>query len=223
MRRKNFLYILLVIAIIIVYLFFKKMQNEYDSITTYEECLDAGYSMIATYPEQCKIPGKTFVNQTQKGSTDIVAATTTDSKNYKSATYKIEGELITLKNGIALTPSAPGSASIDTMRYFGNEVRGDFDKNGTEDIAFLMTKESGGSGTFFYLAVALLLDNQLYSGINTIFLGDRIAPQTTELKNDQIVVNYADRMPNDPMTKKPSIGVSRYFKIINHSLVEVTE
>lgn len=223
-KLRYFLYIVLVLAVIVLYFFFKRMEAEYNSITTYEDCISAGYPMIATYPEQCKIPGKTFVNTAQKASVDVIASTSTKmAKNYKNATYLIEGKEITLQNGTAVIDIAPESASKETIRYFGNEVRGDFDGNTTEDIAFLITSDNGGSGTFFYLAVALQSPGKLYSGINTVFLGDRIAPQTTELKNSEIVVNYADRAPRDPMTAKPHIGVSRYFKVINNSLVEMSE
>lgn len=223
MRTKTIIYIVIVLVLLITYFFFKKMEHEYNSITTYEECLEAGYEMIGTYPEQCKIPGKTFVNTAQEGSVDIIATSSTATKNYKNGTYTLEGKDITLKNGVAIVEILPQSSSTETIKYFGNEVRGDFDANGTEDIAFLLTKDSGGSGTFFYLTVALLSTDGLYTGTNGALLGDRIAPQTTELKNGSIIVNYADRAPSDPMTKRPSIGVSRYFKILNNSLVEVSE
>ena len=46
-------------------------------------------------------------------------------------------------------------------------------------------------------------------------LGDRIAPQTTEVSRNPrhknvIVVNYGDRRPDEPMTGQPSVGKSVY-------------
>ena len=52
-------------------------------------------------------------------------------------------------------PAAPGSASRIVTRYFGSEVRGDLNGDGREDVAFLLTQQSGGSGTFFYAVAAL--------------------------------------------------------------------
>ena len=80
-----------------------------------------------------------------------------------------------------------------------------------------MTQEQGGSGTFFY-AVAALNTERGYVGSDGYFLGDRIAPQSTnESPNprhvDVIVVNYADRAPGEPMTAAPSVGKSAYLKI----------
>ena len=90
----------------------------------------------------------------------------------------------------------------------------------TEDIAFLITNSSGGSGTFYYV-VAAVLEADGYRGTNAMLLGDRIAPQTTEFRNGEIIVNYADRKAGEPMTTPPSVGVSKYFKITNNRLVEI--
>ena len=57
-------------------------------------------------------------------------------------------------------------------------------------------------------------------GLNVIFLGDRISPQLTEFKDGKIIVNYAERKEGDSFADVPSIGVSRYFQVINEELVE---
>ena len=54
-------------------------------------------------------------------------------------------------------------------------------------------------------------------------MGDRIAPHTTEWRNGEIVVNYADRKSDEPMTTKPSVGVSRYFRLENDTLIEIAK
>jgi len=50
-------------------------------------------------------------------------------------------------------------------------------------------------------------------GTNAILLGDRIAPDTTQIANSIITVNYADRKPTDPMSTPPSVGVSKYLVV----------
>ncbi len=102
-------------------------------------------------------------------------------------------------------------------RYFGNEVKGDFNGDGQEDSAYLFTQDGGGSGTFYYVTVKLANGQEL----NAILLGDRIAPQTTEYRDGKIIVNYADRKPNEPMTTRPSVGVSKYLEVVNNQLVEI--
>ncbi len=134
----------------------------------------------------------------------VFRADTTDQKeatDYKNATYTIAGEQVVLTDGISET-------NTTTTRYFGNEVMYDFNGDEKEDVAFLLTQETGGSGTFFYVVAALKTDEG-YLGSEALFLGDRIAPQTTEVnEKGQIVVNYADRAPGESFAVKPSVGKS---------------
>lgn len=135
----------------------------------------------------------------------------------KNATYTINGEKVTLSNGITSTPAVPGSASKITTTYFGNEVTHDFDKDGRPDTAFLLTQETGGSGIFYYLVVALNTTRG-YVGSDALLLGDRIAPQSTQMSQnkstpDVIVVNYASRKPGEAFTVKPSVGKSMWVKL----------
>ncbi len=142
------------------------------------------------------------------------------STEYKNGTYIIDGRSTTLINGVSRAPAAPGSASQVTTTYFGNEATGDLNGDGVPDVAFLLTQNSGGSGTFYYVVVALKTP-QGYQGTNAILLGDRIAPQTTEIRNGELIVNYVDRNPGEPMTAQPSLGVSKYMLVEKGSLVEV--
>ncbi|KND48151.1 MAG: hypothetical protein AB201_00960 [Parcubacteria bacterium C7867-006] len=132
--------------------------------------------------------------------------------SYKNATYTVEGNSVKLVNGLNEIPSAPGSSSKVVTRYFGNEVSHDFDGDGRDDIAFLLTQNAGGSGTFYYLVVALNKEDGYVGGHATI-IGDRIAPQTTEIDSKGfIVVNYADRKPGESFSTQPSVGKSLWFK-----------
>ena len=140
--------------------------------------------------------------------------------DYKNISYQIEGQNVTLKNGVAEVEIAPGSASKSITKYFGNEVSADFNQDGSKDIAFLITQDNGGSGTFYYIVAALKHDDR-YVGTNAILLGDRITPQTTEFAEGEIIVNYAERKADEPMTTQPSVGVSKYFKVDGDKLVEI--
>lgn len=138
----------------------------------------------------------------------------------KNTTYIIEGNSVTLVNGRAEVESAPGAASKTVTQYFGNDATGDMNGDGIPDVAFILTQSGGGSGTFYY-AVAALKTPDGYHGTNAILLGDRIAPQTTAIKNGQMIVNYADRKAGEPMTAQPSAGMSKHLKIQGTTLEEV--
>lgn len=156
-------------------------------------------------------------------STESPANGSTESADPQNTTYLIEGQEVTLVNGVAETETAPGSASKTVTRYFGNEVEVDLNSDGQMDSAFLLTQEGGGSGTFFYVAAALQTA-QGTQGTNAIFLGDRIAPQSTNVDPNnpaQFIVNYAERKPDEPMSSPPTVGVSKTFKLDGNLLVEV--
>lgn len=137
----------------------------------------------------------------------------------KNCTYNIDGKDITLKDGLA-EEVIPDSSSKIITRYFGNTTFGDFNNDGLSDVAFLFSQNSGGSGTFYYIAVALNGGDKCI-GTNAIFFGDRIAPQTTGFENGEIILNYADRKIDEPMVARPSIGVSKYFKVSENRLIEI--
>jgi len=170
----------------------------------------------------CKTTGEkteTIVPTTTATSVITIQNITVDPKN---ATYLIGNDSFTLVNGKSEKIIVPGSTAKTITQYFGNEVKADFNGDGLIDIAFLLTQNSGGSGTFYYIAAVLGAQNG-YKGTNAILLGDRIAPQTTGFQNGEIIVNYADRKPGEPMTARPSVGVSRYFKISSNKLIEIAK
>src|SRR5688572_9152098 len=142
--------------------------------------------------------------------------------DHKNLAYVIEGQRVELTDGLADAEAAYGSQSRIVTRYFGNELKTDLNGDGREDVVFLLTQERGGSGRFFY-AVAALNTEAGYVGSDGYLLGDRIAPQATAVSRNPrhknvIVVSYADRGPNEPMTAPPSVGKSAYLKLDDRSV-----
>jgi hypothetical protein len=139
---------------------------------------------------------------------------------YQDATYLIEGQPVTLVNGLSEIEAVPGSVAKIITRFFGNEAFGDLNGDDLEDVTFLLTQNSGGTGTFFYVVVVLQTETG-YQGTNAILLGDRIAPQTTRIENGTIIVNFADRNPGESFDVAPSLGVSKYLQVKDTLLEEV--
>lgn len=137
----------------------------------------------------------------------ITPVETTTTNDFKDITVSISGEQITLKNGNAVMPISNAS-SVRKVSYFGNELQLDIDGDSDRDVVYLITDDSGGSGTFFYLVGAINNGGE-YTGTIAMFLGDRIAPQNINLHEGMIfVVNYAERAPGEPMSVQPSVGKS---------------
>jgi len=143
-------------------------------------------------------------------------------ESYKDASYVIDGKSVKLIDGYSETEVTPGSAVKIITRYFGNELFTDLDGDGDDDVAFIVTQETGGSGTFYYAVAALNTENR-YVGSDGYLLGDRVAPQSTNVSpnprhKNVVVFNYADRAPDEPMSTRPSVGKSVYLKIVPETM-----
>jgi len=146
-----------------------------------------------------------------KGNKEVSPAPKeTTAADYKNATYIIEGQPVTLINGHAESAAAPGSASKIVTQYFGNQAVGDLNWDGVDDIGFLLSQTTGGSGTFYY-AVAAIKTADGYQGTSAVLLGDRIAPQTTEIREGGLLINYAERAPGESFAVQPSMGKSLWL------------
>lgn len=139
----------------------------------------------------------------------------------KNATFTIDGKSVTLVNGISEVPAAPGSAAKITTRYFGNEAAGDLSGDGLPDMIFLVTQDTGGSGLFYYVVVAVKTADG-YKTTNAFLVGDRIAPQSTYIpaNSQELQVNYAERKSGEPMTARPSVGVTLLLKVTSAGILE---
>jgi heat shock protein HslJ len=140
-----------------------------------------------------------------------------------NTTYSIEGEMVALVDGVAEVEVVPGATSKVVTKYFGNEVQIDLNDDGREDKVFLLTQNSGGSGTFFYVVAAINTENG-WLGSKAFLLGDRIAPQSTEVSQNPnhknvIVINYMDRASDEAMSEQPTIGNSVWLKLDVNSLM----
>jgi hypothetical protein len=129
-----------------------------------------------------------------------------------NATFTIEGQEICLIDGHHENQAASGSATKIETTVFGKPVYGDLDGDGYEDAAMVLTHQPGGSGTFYYVAAALN-KNSTYRGMNGVLLGDRIAPQTIQIRNGVVAANFADRRPDEPMAAPPSVGKTKYLTL----------
>ncbi len=142
----------------------------------------------------------------------------------ENARYIIDGTAFTLTNGVATQQGeidSAGQAPEITAKLFGTPTVGDLDKDGDMDAAVMLQVNPGGTGTFYYVAAAINVGSG-YMGTNAIFIGDRIAPQTVEIRDGLLIANYADRKAEEPFSAKPTIGKSFYGKIVAGNLVDVT-
>lgn len=157
------------------------------------------------------------------GLVESIVSSEARSYDPKNISYIVDGEVVTLTGGVTEREVAPGSASMETFRIFGEPAYGDIDGDGDDDAVLLLTRDGGGSGTFFYATVAVNTGG-LYTGTDSILLGDRIAPQNFAVRNGIGEVNYADRLPSESFSVQPSMGKTLRLDIdsARFRLVEVS-
>jgi len=137
----------------------------------------------------------------------------------RNATYTVDGRQIPLHNGRSEAQVSPGFAAKAVTAVYGEPAFGDLDGDGDEDAVLLIVHDPGGSGTFYYIA-ASISENGRYRGTEAVLLGDRISPRRIEIQNGVVVVEYADRRPDEPMAAPPSIGKSKHLTFRNGRLLE---
>jgi hypothetical protein len=136
------------------------------------------------------------------------------------ASYLVEGQEVHLVDGRSEVEAAPGSATKTKTSIFGKPIYGDLDGDGDEEAAILLVQDPGGSGTFYYVAAALN-SNGGYGGTNAVFLGDRVSPQSMEIRNGVIFANYAERRADEPMVAAPTVAKSKYLTLKKGELVDI--
>lgn len=117
-----------------------------------------------------------------------------DSRN---ATFSLDGETVTLVNGVAESPATSTVATKSTVRYYGYEAYGDLNFDGQEDGVFLVEKTSG-SETVYY-AVAAILTDEGYKTTGAYWLGGEITPLLVKIMSDtgKIKIEYTRRQTGE--------------------------
>ncbi len=137
-----------------------------------------------------------------------------------NATYRIDGQPVGLADGQCERPAAPGSATIVRTSVWKQPVYGDLDGRGDEDAALVLVHDPGGSGTFYFAAAALNTDGR-YRGTRGVLLGDRIVPTAISIRDRQLVVDYTDRLPDEPFSAAPSVDRTMVLVVRDGHLLAV--
>ena len=176
-----------------------------------------GLFVVTAFIVSVAIPGGQ--RTTAPKSAERQAAQRAAAVKVEDSVFIIDGEPIGMTNGYAIVLDAPDSAATVT-RIFGVPVLDDLDGDSDLDAAVMLSKSVPGSGTFYYVA-ASIKETSGYRGTEAFLLGDRVAPQNVEVNDGLITANYADRQPGEPMTTRPSVGVSKYLRVQGGELKEV--
>ncbi len=109
----------------------------------------------------------------------------------------------------------PGSAAVILTQVIHKPVYVDLDGDNIKEAVTILMQQTGGTGTFYYLVVADDGDKI----IESYFLGDRIKIVSVKVVNNIIIVEYFEREPGQPMASKPTVKVSKKFKLAGEKIV----
>lgn len=100
-------------------------------------------------------------------------------------------EMVKMPKTDYFVASVVNSIPKTPKQYFGNEVVGDLNADGRDDVAFIIRREDDERGVLYYLTTALASDNGK-QGTNLIFLGEKIQPENIAITGGIISISYTD-------------------------------
>ncbi|MFN2120972.1 MAG: hypothetical protein ACK2T0_11305 [Anaerolineales bacterium] len=168
-------------------------------------CLLAGCGG-AVMPSQTTVPGDRSSIRSALPNAEYVMQGIADGK-------------VQLHEGEYEEAAAPGSATKTVIRLGAPQAFGDINGDGTQDAAVTLEVDFGGSGTFTYLAPVL---NQAGAAkaLPAVLLGDRIIVNSLAIRDGNLVVDMLTRRPDQPMSRKPTLQVTRTFALRGDRLVQ---
>lgn len=121
-------------------------------------------------------------------------------ESLRNAEYQgIYAEAVQLTDGrYEGEPFVEGGASRPMVIFIEPHVFGDLDGDSVDDAAVLLVENSGGSGSFVYLAVVLNHDGDPVNQATTL-LGDRVQVEELNIELGEIQVRMLTHGPDDPL------------------------
>lgn len=121
-----------------------------------------------------------------------------------NASFSIEQRKIVLINGLAEQSAMSDPDSKIISQVWGSAKVADLNADGQQDAVLILTQNTGGSGTYYYLVVAMREGNN-YQGSAGLWLGDRIQAQDIQIEDNRITVKFLDRLLSEPYSNMPTI------------------
>ena len=149
-------------------------------------------------------PAPSATTEPTLAPTETAPVPTADVGAFKNLAYRIPGlgqtfpetgGSVQLTDGVFDLPIANSSASLHVELLKG--VSGDLNGDGVQDGAVVLVMESGGSGSFRYLATLLNQDGALVNN-STSLLGDRVQVDNITVDGGAVFLALTTHAPGDP-------------------------
>jgi hypothetical protein len=180
-------------------------------LLTAQQQLLLAYTMIS---EISATPETSPATSTQPASLSVESFKNMDFRSGFTASGRAP-----LVNGEYREAGASGSASETVVRLADPIVFGEL-PDARLAAAMPLTTNTGGSGTFYELALVVDL-NGAPLNIASTFLGDRIKINSIKFENGQVVLDLIKQGPDDPMCC-PTLHVMQNFALEGSDLVLIS-
>jgi heat shock protein HslJ len=146
------------------------------------------------------------------------------SLDLMNASYRgIQADAVTLVRGrYEGEPFVEGGASRPIVSLIQQPIAyGDLTGDGQPDAVVHLAEDSGGSGTFVYLALVVSEAGRPVN-LATTLLGDRVRVESLAVENGRVVVGMLQHGPDDPMAR-PTQLATRTFELRVDRLTETSD
>lgn len=185
------------------YFYFIDTQKKYVAINSFDQCVSAGYPLLESYPEICKMPGKQFLNPLQQIQKENLPREK-ESNDFRNLTYFIEGTPVTFNDGIGILPSNVSTKrSTTTLEMIVPPHFIDINNDTILDALLVVrTIDSIRKPTGAYYVTASLSLNTGYLGINGLYLGSNLATTSFSYIDNKLVLEYILMKANNKQYKQ---------------------
>jgi hypothetical protein len=147
---------------------------------------------------------------------------TADTYLAEILTVRIDGDSIVLEDGEHRAPAAPGSASMNITKIHHPIVEGDLDGDDNPDAIAVLTRSTGGTGTFYYVcAIPDYEHNRLST--EAIFVGDRTSIESITVRSNTISLKYVDRDLDTSFAQEPTVEKIMHLHLEGGQLVQASD
>lgn len=160
------------------------------------------------------------VTPNQNQNTPVVASAVR-VEALDSATFDIDGQVVTLAGGSATVEAEEGDGVTETfLREPTISTTGDLNGDGMDDAAGIVLYNSSGTGVFAYV-VALVSSPSGPQPVRSAGLGDRLLFDRMSIADGVLTVQYLDREPDEAMVSIPTISKQRRLRVVQQGGVYV--
>lgn len=200
--QKNSIYIFSIILVLVVsYQYFHTRQSKFLKITSFDECVEAGYVVTASYPEVCSVYGKRFINPRQHVNSQ--STSTSSQLAVQRKVFILNGEQLSFEDGKGTLPPTNQEKTPTKFEIMDNPARYDINDDGQMDeIVIIRTVPDDPSTKPQFYVSALVSKNATMYCVNALFIDYSLIGAAFGYKNGELQLGYTTSIATTTLKQK---------------------